>query len=59
MNGPEIINVPEAGGAKSAARAFQAFQYALFIPLRLQTSQEPCARIGQALVIQIHRVLRG
>ena len=44
-------------GVGCNGRAFQAIHHARFVALRLQTADEPGARVAQTLVIQVHGVL--
>ncbi|OPZ78100.1 MAG: hypothetical protein BWY79_00904 [Actinobacteria bacterium ADurb.Bin444] len=38
---------------------FQTFEHPSFVALGLQTPKEPGARVAEALVVQIHRILCG
>lgn len=45
--------------AATRRRALQPIQHARLVALRLQTADEPRARIGQSLVVEVNRILGG
>jgi hypothetical protein len=49
----------QRGRVRSAGRGGQPFEHAFLVALGLQLADEPGARVGQALVIEVDRVLRG
>ena len=44
---------------RSSRRALETVEHACLIPLGLEPSQEPRPRIGEALVVEVDRILRG
>ena len=51
------LAVERRGGARG--HALQPLEHALLVALGLQPADEPGAGVGEALVVQVHRVLRG
>ena len=56
-------DLPHPGAIEAGLRArrytLEPLENALLVALRLEPSQEPCACVGKALVVEIDRVLGG
>ena len=52
-----LLAVEAALGARR--HSFQSLEQAVLVPLGLQAADEPGAGVGQALVVEVHRVLGG